>query len=532
MDFSNPMALMLISSFSKSDKYVNYIPFMCVLFGIIIPMIPFHNIRDKLRDIIDNIFIKDEVAIFINSHKSETMRWTAKITDYTFSSDGLAIIHYMSSRNLEGVYTYTEILNLERDYDNDKANKKYSLFPLNNKDITIITENGDKIFCQCIHNSTSNSDDDNEKSKDKDKKPVPDKNYQIKLSVPSNKKDKKLCAKNLLMLKNFINDCVVEYKNYIKKRTDSSLYIYDYKGSSKSSDDNYDRYTPNFAEHIMEHNKDLNVNIFFYGKNDLINYIKPFIYDELEKTNPGEEKYKISGYTFKAGLLFWGSPGCGKTSTIKAIAKYTNRHIINIKLDKVKTCSELEAIFYLNKIHERDIKRKQICYVIEDCDAFNNKVLKSRKLEDDEKSESSSTTDLSNSINSIIEKATISTIKKLSDDADELNLSCFLNILDGIIELHGVMIILTTNYPDRIDDALTRPGRIDFRHEFKRASVDIIKDMLKFKFGVSEETINSYSQIKHLKDYVLSPAEIQNICFRSSDINDCLNKLISLMQKS
>jgi SpoVK/Ycf46/Vps4 family AAA+-type ATPase len=107
-----------------------------------------------------------------------------------------------------------------------------------------------------------------------------------------------------------------------------------------------------------------------------------------------------------------------------------------------------------------------------------------------------------------------------------------LNILDGIIELHGVMIILTTNYPDRIDDALTRPGRIDFRHEFKRASVDIIKDMLKFKFDLSEDTINSYSQLKHLKDYVLSPAEIQNICFRSSDINDCLNKLISLMQKS
>jgi len=133
----------------------------------------------------------------------------------------------------------------------------------------------------------------------------------------------------------------------------------------------------------------------------------------------------MSGYTFKAGLLFWGSPGCGKTSTIKAIAKYTNRNIINIKLDKIKTCAELEAIFYLNKIHERDIKRKQICYVIEDCDAFNNKALKSRKLEDDEKLENSGIADLNNSINSIIEKATVSTIKKLSEDTDELNLSCF-----------------------------------------------------------------------------------------------------------
>ncbi len=532
MDFSNPMALMLISLFSKNDNYVQYIPFMCVLFGMVIPMIPFHNIRDKLRDIIDKFFTKDEVAIFINSHKIERIKWGTKTVDYSFSNDGLAIIHYLSSKNLEGVYTYTEILNLERDYDNDKEKKKYCLFPLNNKEIAIITNSGDKIFCQCIHNSSSNSDDDNEKSKDKDKKTEPDKNYQIKLWIPSDNKDKKLCVKNLQILKNFVNDCDIEYKNFIKMKTDNSLYIYDYKGSSKSSDDNYDKYIPTFVEHIMEHNKDLNVNIFFHGKNDLINYIKPFIYDELEKTNPGEEKYKMSGYTFKAGLLFWGSPGCGKTSTIKAIAKYTNRNIINIKLDKVKTCAELEAIFYLNEINERDIKRKQICYVIEDCDAFNNNVLKSRKMEDDEKLENSSIADLNNSINSLIEKKTLSMIEKLSEDTDELNLSCFLNILDGIIELHGVMIILTTNYPERIDDALTRPGRIDFHHEFKRASVDIIKDMLKFKFDLSDETINSYSQIKHLKDYVLSPAEIQNICFRSNDVNDCLNKLISLMQKS
>ena len=85
--------------------------------------------QNKLSQSLLSKYLNQNYSIFINSHKSETMRWTAKITDYTFSSDGLAIIHYMSSRNLEGVYTYTEILNLERDYDNDKANKKYSLFP-------------------------------------------------------------------------------------------------------------------------------------------------------------------------------------------------------------------------------------------------------------------------------------------------------------------------------------------------------------------------------------------------------------------
>ena len=100
-----------------------------------------------------------------------------------------------------------------------------------------------------------------------------------------------------------------------------------------------------FDEFLMEHNKDLCVNIFFEGKDKLINYITPFIYDKEDKINSGEEEYKRAGFTFKAGLLFHGYPGCGKTSTIKAILSYTKRHGIIINLNKVKTCEELENIF-------------------------------------------------------------------------------------------------------------------------------------------------------------------------------------------
>ena len=79
-----------------------------------------------------------------------------------------------------------------------------------------------------------------------------------------------------------------------------------------------------------------------------------------------------------------------------------------------------------------------------------------------------------------------STVKLINAQSDAINLSCFLNILDGIIELHGVMIIMTTNHPEKIDEALIRPGRFDFKYEFKKASKKIIKEMLEFKFELSK----------------------------------------------
>ena len=40
-----------------------------------------------------------------------------------------------------------------------------------------------------------------------------------------------------------------------------------------------------------------------------------------------------------------------------------------------------------------------------------------------------------------------------------LNLADVLNILDGILECPGRIVIMTTNHPDKLDPALIRPGR-------------------------------------------------------------------------
>ena len=53
----------------------------------------------------------------------------------------------------------------------------------------------------------------------------------------------------------------------------------------------------------------------------------------------------------------------------------------------------------------------------------------------------------------------------------------FLNIIDGIRETPGRILIITSNNYNSLDPALIRPGRIDMTLEMRNTSVDGIKEM-------------------------------------------------------
>ncbi|CCW66292.1 unnamed protein product [Phytomonas sp. Hart1] len=54
-------------------------------------------------------------------------------------------------------------------------------------------------------------------------------------------------------------------------------------------------------------------------------------------------------------------------------------------------------------------------------------------------------------------------ILEMLQTADKLDLSGLLNILDGVVDTPGRMVVLITNHPERLDPALVRPGRISLR---------------------------------------------------------------------
>jgi SpoVK/Ycf46/Vps4 family AAA+-type ATPase len=94
----------------------------------------------------------------------------------------------------------------------------------------------------------------------------------------------------------------------------------------------------------------------------------------------------------------------------------------------------------------------------------------------------------------------------------QMSLSFILNLLDGLNENHGRILIITSNYYDKIDKALIRPGRIDIKVNMTKASINTIKTMYQHYFNSNIPS----KYISKLKNDMISPAEIVNV-YRGCD---------------
>lgn len=367
--------------------------------------------------------------------------------------------------------------------------------------------------------------------------------------------------------------------------------------------------------------------------------------------------FKKNGVPYTLGILLYGKPGCGKTSLIKAIAKDTKRHIINLQLRETTTKSQLKQLFYSNIININEngtnktyyIPTDERIYVIEDIDCLTDIVL-SRELINSNKcienvsntgscnSSSNSGNDYtnrnftnsitSNSIDnsnnssdsnsssieeiyknleaekegesSLDEMYTIDDPNKSNSQLDALfeplrpqevssnipsqvkstnennksnyrihenlykmneshtisgnginyvnefhgnesnvydngnrsngssnrssnkgkkkdneidisgekiNLSFLLNILDGVLETPGRILIMTSNYPERLDSALTRPGRVDLKIEFTSCDKEMVNEMFHAFYDLPQNTYN----FDFINNDLLRPCELQEI---------------------
>lgn len=309
----------------------------------------------------------------------------------------------------------------------------------------------------------------------------------------------------IIDIEDFIQKCVNNFNEYLSNKLFKNQYYFSYI----NREDNI----PLFNEREFITNRTFNT-IFFEEKEKYISHLKFFI--------ENEDWYKKKGLPYHYGILLHGEPGCGKTSIIKATLKEIDRNAVSISLNGIETCAELENIFYNNEINDKYIPNNKRIYIFEDADCLYD-IIKDRELEINNKNE--------NNISSLDILSKIANLNETKTDEnpnDKLTLSCLLNIIDGILEIPGRIIILTTNYVDKIDKALLRPGRIDCNICLKRANAQITKELLSFFYEIDILIIDNLCKNK-LVDYILTPAQIMNICqLNINDIENAIKEIYNL----
>lgn len=203
-------------------------------------------------------------------------------------------------------------------------------------------------------------------------------------------------------------------------------------------------------------------NIVLTGKDEIINDITDF------KTK--EKWYRDRNLPYKRGYMFAGKPGNGKTSLAIAIALHFKNDIYFLNLNDLEKDSSLVYTF-------SQIKPKSIL-VIEDADVSSG----NRK------------------------------------NKKSVSLSSILNCMDGAFSKHGLITIITTNHPEKLDPAMIRSGRIDVKIDFENPNLTAVQNYLRMFYNNHDFSLKSYH-----KNY--SMADIQELCVRNKDLNNAAKEL-------
>lgn len=138
---------------------------------------------------------------------------------------------------------------------------------------------------------------------------------------------------------------------------------------------------------------------------------------DLRRFVEAESEYERLGIPWHRGILFEGPPGSGKTSLARALADTFGLDVYLLPLADLHTDAQLLSL--VATVPGRAM------LLLEDIDCVS------------------------------------AATERVEGETDRATMSGLLNALDGVATPHGLIMCMTTNRPERIDEALIRPGRAD-----------------------------------------------------------------------
>ena len=198
--------------------------------------------------------------------------------------------------------------------------------------------------------------------------------------------------------------------------------------------------------------------------------VKENFYDDLIKFMDSDDVYKSRGISYKRGYLLYGIPGSGKSSLVASVANEWGFPVFKMDLSILKDNEELT-------------KAENIIY--DYIGPFDPHIM---LIEDFDRS-------------------------AIFDGRSGITMDCILNILDGIEQTYGRIVILTANNVRDItrNSALVRPGRIDRMIEINYCDAQQVKDILKLYFERDAE-INECAE--------MTPASLNKIIQIYNDFDE------------
>ncbi|KAG7565226.1 P-loop containing nucleoside triphosphate hydrolase [Arabidopsis suecica] len=227
--------------------------------------------------------------------------------------------------------------------------------------------------------------------------------------------------------------------------------------------------------------------------------VKRSVMEDLDKFVKRRDFYKRVGKAWKRGYLLYGPPGTGKSSLIAAMANHLNFDIYDLELTAVNNNSELRRLLIATA--NRSI------LIVEDIDC-------SLELKDRTSDEP----------------------PRESDDVEDprykrVTLSGLLNFIDGLWSSCGDerIIIFTTNYKDKLDAALLRPGRMDMHIHMSYCTPSTFKALASNYLEIKEHRL--FSKIEEgIEATEVSPAEVAEQLMRNDSVDKVLEGLIEFLK--
>jgi mitochondrial chaperone BCS1 len=192
--------------------------------------------------------------------------------------------------------------------------------------------------------------------------------------------------------------------------------------------------------------------------------------------------YSNRGIPYRRGYLFYGAPGTGKTSLSFALAGHfkLNLYIMSLASPKLDD-STLDTMF--------GMLPPQCIVLMEDIDSA--RIERGTKQAEEEVADRSS---------------------RSRRHGGPITLSGLLNAIDGSASQEGRVLIMTSNSPEQLDDALLRPGRVDKQVCFPATSSAMAARLFVRMFTRDEgDVLPSVAPFEEKDPFVDAAKEIEDI---------------------